>query len=268
MSAPICNWCGEDLVDMRRHAEYCDSSCRGKATHWRQSRSGESEKTLGSASPPPIQAIREDQEAAKAHWSMIAREGIIEVLKATGAYHADDLDHLDIPDEHRNIIGSQTAKLVNQKWIEEVGRRKSILPSRNGAKSGIYRLTALGKNKIAGVGDGEVRPIPTSRAIPHSGEAGLTGPGSGAGSDTSQESPALNGGPPSASTASPDIPPTGVSAGLPARENLEDGDEAAGVHSGGSSASVGSSPCADAEPAQLFSESSYEKMQDSDARAA
>ncbi len=150
-----CQWCGEELVGKRLHAEYCDSSCRGKATHWRQSRSGESEKTLGSASPPPIQAIRMEQEAAKAHWSMIVREGIIEVLKATGAYHADDLDHLGIPDEHRNIIGSQTAKLVNQKWIEEAGRRKSILPSRNGAKSGIYKLTDLGKKKLAGNGVGD-----------------------------------------------------------------------------------------------------------------
>lgn len=149
-----CQWCGEQLVGKRLHAEYCDSSCRGKATHWRQSRSGDREKTLGSASPPPIQAIREEQEAAKAHWSMIVREGIIEVLKATGAYHADDLDHLGIPDEHRNIIGSQTAKLVNQKWIEEAGRRKSILPSRNGAKSGIYKLTEFGKKKLVGEGGG------------------------------------------------------------------------------------------------------------------
>ncbi len=92
------------------------------------------------------------QEDAKPHWSMIIREGICEVLLKTGGYHADDLDHLGVPDEYRNLIGSQTAKLVNQMWMEEVGRRKSILPSRNGAKSGIYRLTKLGREKLAGVG--------------------------------------------------------------------------------------------------------------------
>jgi hypothetical protein len=175
---------------------------------------------------------------------MIVREGIIEVLKATGAYHADDLDHLGIPDEHRNIIGSQTAKLVNQKWIEEAGRRKSILPSRNGAKSGIYKLTDLGKSRIAGVGGGVSGGSPVSfdccgessvGASPHSGEAGLTGPGSGAGVAKSQDGPGSHDGLPDTSTASPDKQLAGVSAGRPTpqgMEGLEETQKQAGAHSG------------------------------------
>lgn len=132
--ARTCGWCGTDLDGKRRDAAYCDSTCRADATRWRQSRRAEGHETLRSAATPPIQAIREEQEAAKSRWSQIVREGI--------------------PDEHRNIIGSQTAKLVNQKWIEEAGRRKSIIPSRNGAKSGIYKLTDLGRRAITGVGAG------------------------------------------------------------------------------------------------------------------
>lgn len=97
-----------------------------------------------------IQDTRLTQEQAKAHWSTIVHEGIVQVLTQTGAYHADDLHHLGIPDEHRNIIGSQTAKLVNKGWMEEAGRRKSIHPSRNGAKSGIYRLTSTGRATLVG----------------------------------------------------------------------------------------------------------------------
>lgn len=211
----------------------------------------------GKVTVHPLQAIREGQEVSKDRWSCIVREGIIEVLKATGAYHADDLDHLGIPDEHRNIIGSQTAKLVNQKWTEEAGRRKSILPSRNGAKSGIYKLTALGKNKIVGVGgegSGSERPDIRSRCdsdTPHSGETGWAGSGGGAGAETRQEPP----GPeeaPDTSTASPEQPLVGVSAGLPESKGqggLEEPDEGPATHSG-EKVDVGGyeSPCADVDP--------------------
>ena len=84
---------------------------------------------------------------------MLVREGILDVLASRSSFHADDLEPLGIPDEHRNVIGSQIAKLVNQRWLQETGRRKSTIPSRNGAKSGIYELTPLGRMKLlAGVG--------------------------------------------------------------------------------------------------------------------
>jgi hypothetical protein len=174
--ARTCGWCGADLDGKRRDAAYCDSTCRAHATRWRQSRSAEGDETLRSAATPPIQAIREEQEAAKSHWSQIVREGIIDVLRGTGFYHADDLDQLGIPDEHRNIIGSQTAKLVNQKWIEEAGRRKSVLPSRNGAKSGIYRLTELGREAITGVDAGTSPPCVDSGDTSSAGVPASQGP--------------------------------------------------------------------------------------------
>lgn len=88
---------------------------------------------------------------------MTVREGVIDWFRQhpTGQFHADDLEPLGIPDEHRNVIGSQIAKLVNQKWIVECGRRKSVVPSRNGAKSNEYRLTERG---VAGLGAGVPKP--------------------------------------------------------------------------------------------------------------
>jgi hypothetical protein len=115
----------------------------------------------------PIAHVRAEQEAVKSQWSMAVREGILEALRRNGEFHADDLAPLGIPDQHRNIIGSQTAKLVNQQWIVEVGRRKSTQPGRNGAKSGVYKLTVLGRAKVSagspscdGNGGGSNQPAP------------------------------------------------------------------------------------------------------------
>ena len=101
----------------------------------------------------PLAEIREGQEAGKPDWTSIVREAIIEELVTnTDGFHADALAELGIPDEHKSIIGSQIAKLVNERCMEECGRRKSAIASRNGAKSNVYRMTARGWKKLAGVG--------------------------------------------------------------------------------------------------------------------
>lgn len=146
---PFCNvhlcgcGCGADLSLKRTDAIYEAES------HWRRL---ERAASTDIAPTRTVAEARRIQEDAKGHWSMIVREGICEVLRTTGYFHADDLAHLGIPDEHRNIIGSQTAKLVNQKWMVKRGERRSISPGRNSAKSGIYQLTALGRKSLAGVG--------------------------------------------------------------------------------------------------------------------
>lgn len=98
-----------------------------------------------------IADVRAGQEAAKDHWSSAVREAIIDVLRRKGEFHADDLAELGIPEKHRNVIGSQVARLVNEHWVVECGRRKSAIPSRNAAKSNVYRLTSGG---VSGVGAG------------------------------------------------------------------------------------------------------------------
>lgn len=124
--------------------------------------------------PRNIADVRAEQEAAKSQWSMAVREAILDVLRRSDEFHADDLASLGIPDQHRNMVGSQTAKLVNQKWIVEVGRRKSTQPGRNGAKSGVYKLTVLGRAEVnagspsLGMGDGVGinQPVPPASVDP------------------------------------------------------------------------------------------------------
>lgn len=130
-----------------------------------------------------VEEARQAQEKGKPHWSAIVHEGICDVLRSTGGYHADDLQHLGIPAQHRNIIGSQTRVLLEKGWMVEAGRRRSEIPSRHGAKSGMYRITKLGVAKLVGVGGGNaagsISSPSDSATSGHSSHSGENSAGSG-----------------------------------------------------------------------------------------
>lgn len=116
--------CGADLRDQR-----VDSIYRAES-HWRRL------QRATSSDRPPTRTVadaRALQEDAKAHWSMVVDEAIFRHFKVdpTGTLHADDLESLGLPAEHRNCIGSQFAKWVNRSRMVECGRRASTVPSRN-----------------------------------------------------------------------------------------------------------------------------------------
>lgn len=103
----------------------------------------------------PIQAVREGQEAETERWATVVDEAIRLYFREHPGepFHADDLEHLGVPDHYRkSVVGSQIAKWVNRRWMAECGRRKSVIPSRNGAKSNEYRLTEKGQKVVAGDG--------------------------------------------------------------------------------------------------------------------
>jgi len=216
MAGQFCHWCGKDLVGKRSHAKFCDSSCRGKYTLWKQGRSADSEKALGTARPAPIQVIREGQEAETERWATVVDEAIRQYFRDNPGevFHADDIEHLGVPDQYRkSVVGSQIAKWVNRKWMVGVGYRRSAIPSRNGAKSQEYRLTDVGRKVIAGDGVGNgmrgsrevsrVRDNPVASAV--SGDSRPHQPVSGAGVPSPQGSGgALLVVPCCASTAPPD----------------------------------------------------------------
>jgi hypothetical protein len=77
-------------------------------------------------------------------------------------FHSDDLWHV-IPDEHRGVISLAVMALVNKKLITGCGYRKSAIPSRKRSPSQEYRLTELGRDRLAGVRSG-VAPTPPSGA--------------------------------------------------------------------------------------------------------
>jgi hypothetical protein len=116
----------------------------------------------------PLADARAAQEATelKSHWSQVIYQGIISRLER-GPVHADDLEGL-FPanlDEHamcRKLVGAQFGSLASRRYIHEVGRRKSAVPSRKGAKSGVFEFTRKGRQKLVGVrADGGPRRLRT-----------------------------------------------------------------------------------------------------------
>jgi hypothetical protein len=193
--AHICGCgCGADLSEMRADAVY-HSEAHGKKL-----------QRLRSADIAPTRTVadaRALQEDAKAHWSMVVDEAIVRHFRRdpSGKFHADDLETLGIPDDHRNVIGSQIAKWVNRKRMVECGRRASTVPSRNGAKSNEYRLTERGARVVAGSSADQERDSRVDRREnPTVGvRSGEVGAGQANGKrDQGSESP------PSAGTDSPD----------------------------------------------------------------
>jgi hypothetical protein len=192
-----CDECGTPLIVHRRGARFCDDSCKN-AWHNRQRRNSDASpsKRLEDGrvdDTHAIRAIRDQHEDAKAHWSLVVDEAIVRHFKAdpSGVFHADDLESLGIPDDHRNVIGSQIAKWVNRRRMVECGRRASAVPSRNGAKSNEYRLTERGARLIAGLDTENPEGTAVECAAPSTGRSRscLSGgiPG-GAGSSLSVQS--------------------------------------------------------------------------------
>lgn len=185
--------CSKEFEPTHPRHEFCEPTCRANQHYLEHPEKGRRLQggALRSVATQPIAEVRAEQEAAKSHWSAIVREGIIEALRTKGEFFADDLQALGIPDEHRSIIGSQTAKLVNQKWMVEEGRRKSTVASRNGAKSGVYRPTELGTKSIAGIDidppEG-ITPVAAGSLDRPAGFSEAPLPADGAGSDVGVDS--------------------------------------------------------------------------------
>jgi hypothetical protein len=189
--------CGADLSEQRSDAVY-QSEAHGKKLQRLRS--------TDIAPTKPVAEARALHEDAKAHWSMVVDEAIVRHFKADPSriFHADDLEPIGIPDEHRNVIGSQIAKWVNRKRMVECGRRASVVASRNGAKSNEYRLTERGARLVAGPDtpnpegsaaevESESGAAPSTGrravygAVPHgAGSSGSVGSGEGGAEDRGQ----------------------------------------------------------------------------------
>lgn len=100
----------------------------------------------------PVAEARSLQEAHKGDWSSAVKWAIAETLWATGRFHADDLLNLNLPGTDRNVIGAQIGGALARRWMIESGvRRRSANPSRHGAKSCVYEITDLGRERLAGM---------------------------------------------------------------------------------------------------------------------
>jgi hypothetical protein len=134
----------------------------------------------------PLVEVREGQHHAETDWLSVAQEGIVQVLCRQDTVHANDLYELGLPDEACNVAGSAFASYLGKGWIASTGeRRASTRPSRNCAKSFIYRATAkFPRPATAGVRTGVPSPQGTERwlapsacASANSGDAGTNADG-------------------------------------------------------------------------------------------
>lgn len=88
-------------------------------------------------------------ETFKDDWRRKIREAVAESFRIHGEFHVDALAPLDVPADHKNVIGSVIGSLVRDGKIVEVARRRPSAPESHGRKSGVFHLTDLGRQKLA-----------------------------------------------------------------------------------------------------------------------
>lgn len=182
-----CPQCERAFEPKRPHGVYCSEPCQYQG--WVEKQVEAAQVGAQCIEQHPLAEVRAEQEqiAAKARWALIVREHIARTLLETGFVHSDDLDSLGIPDEHRNIAGSQMGGFVQRGLMVEVGRRASIKPSRKKAKSAIYRITDKGRRELTiGVSASESHGDSSQIRCAHSG-----GQTAGVGPDDRRHKPGI-----------------------------------------------------------------------------
>lgn len=154
-----CDQCGKRLITQRSGARFCNDICKARWHNAERSKQGTTAKRISGGSEPDAHALadaRAAQEATKlkSHWSQVIYQGIVERLKQ-GTVHADDLEALLPANEEertmcRKLVGAQFGSLASRHYIFEKERRKSSVPTRKGAKSGVFEFTRKGRDRLVG----------------------------------------------------------------------------------------------------------------------
>jgi hypothetical protein len=170
-----CQQCDREFETRRPDARYCSDACKYQGWVEEQVQAGAQPVT-----EHPLAEIRANQEASKlkSDLSTLIYQGIIDRLKVAPV-HADELEPL-YPIEHRQLCRelapAQIGNLASRRYIQKIGERKSRFRSRNAAKSGIYELTRLGRerltagasadgqSRVSGGGGAPLRPSPALSA--------------------------------------------------------------------------------------------------------
>jgi hypothetical protein len=157
----VCEHCGMRLRGKRAHAPYCDSLCRGDAIRLRRELLGAGEKALGSAQDGVgsrggnVRGMDEARDLQteskdKRDWAGAIDEQIRHTLLATGAFHADDLDELQVPPEHSNTKGLRIGSFSRRELMESTGVYRTVShAAANARKAPIYRITEKGRQELS-----------------------------------------------------------------------------------------------------------------------
>lgn len=120
--------------------------------------------------PHGIQTIEDArglQEITKPQWSAMVRSAIERQLRQHGTYCSNDLeDVLEVPDEHRNVIGAQTNAVATMGLMRRVGWTTAVRTTRHGGEVKTYEITPKGREQlgdpITGVETGTPPPLDAS----------------------------------------------------------------------------------------------------------
>jgi hypothetical protein len=91
-------------------------------------------------------------------WRLVMEEQIARTLLATGRFHVDDLDDLNLPPAAFEVRGTLVNSVRRRGLMESTNvYRKVAHAAANGRKAPIYRITSKGRqelSKLVGVGSG------------------------------------------------------------------------------------------------------------------
>lgn len=91
-------------------------------------------------------------------WRLVMEEQIARTLLATGLFHVDDLDELNLPPAAFEVRGTLVNSVRSRGVMESTGEyRKVAHAAANGRKAPVYRITSKGRrelSKLVGVGAG------------------------------------------------------------------------------------------------------------------
>jgi hypothetical protein len=139
---------------------------------------------------------------------LVMEEQIARTLLATGVFHVDDLDDLNLPPAAFEVRGTLVNSVRSRGVMESTGEyRKVAHAAANGRKAPIYRITEKGRqelSKLVGLGAGQQREVGVDRpanptASIQSGETPEPHP-----QDVPAERPGALGANPNGGSASPD----------------------------------------------------------------
>lgn len=151
----ICEWCADEFEAKREHARWCRDECRTEGWTYEQE---------NGPLPAPqrvgehvLERVRRQQSADehKRQLGTLIRQAIVNQIRTTGSCFADDLIPL-YPEgevnECRRLATAQFGSLAasrsgEEPLITEIGRRKSSIPDRKGAKSSVWAFTTAGREK-------------------------------------------------------------------------------------------------------------------------
>lgn len=193
-----CDQCGKHLITHRADARFCDERCRARWNNKHRVKPPATDIRIATAdggvgsrggNVRSVSEARDLQSASKEldRWRLIMEQQVFRTLLATGYFHVDDLDCLDLPPAAFEVRGTLVNRVRAKGWMQRSGfERKVAHKAANARKAPIYRITAKGRAELPGfVGvEGERsrgRDV-AGAGLGHSldsGDSDLTGPGDG-----------------------------------------------------------------------------------------